>query len=90
MKNATSITVFKAALLLVATLGASAAFAAGTLHYGLEAQYPPFESKSASGELQGLDIDIGNAICSELKMKCEWTESSFDGIIPRCKPASST
>jgi lysine/arginine/ornithine transport system substrate-binding protein len=82
MKNVTSITLFKAALMLFATLGASAAFAAGTLHYGLEAQYPPFESKSASGELQGLDIDIGNAVCAELKMKCEWTESSFDGIIP--------
>src|SRR5260370_24108589 len=69
-------------VVLVATLGASAAFAAGTLHYGLEAQYPPFESKSASGELQGLDIHIGNAICSDLMMKGEWTESSFDRIIP--------
>jgi lysine/arginine/ornithine transport system substrate-binding protein len=82
MKNSSSIKLLQAAVLLVATLGTSAAFAADTLRYGLEAQYPPFESKSPSGELQGLDIDIGNAICAEVKMKCSWTESSFDGIIP--------
>ncbi|GAB5097421.1 transporter substrate-binding domain-containing protein [Caballeronia sp. HLA56] len=82
MRNVTSIASFKAAVLLAATLGAGAASAAGTVHYGLEAQYAPFEFKSASGELQGLDVDIGNAVYAELKMKCEWTESSFDGIIP--------
>lgn len=82
MNNVTSTAFFKTALLVAAMLGASAVSAAGTVHYGLEAQYPPFESKSATGELQGLDIDIGNAVCAELKAKCEWTESSFDGIIP--------
>ncbi|MGA9616280.1 MAG: ABC transporter substrate-binding protein, partial [Serratia proteamaculans] len=35
--------------------------AENTLRFGLEALYPPFESKSASGKLEGFDIDLGNA-----------------------------
>lgn len=53
-----------------------------TIKFGLEAQYPPFESKSATGELQGFDIDVGNAICAAAKAKCEWSETSFDALIP--------
>ena len=30
-------------------------FAATELRYGLEAEYPPFESRNASGELEGFD-----------------------------------
>jgi len=29
-------------------------FAATELRYGVEAEYPPFESRNASGELEGL------------------------------------
>src|SRR6202051_2992733 len=76
--------VLSAALLLAASVCTSAAYAAesDTLRYGVEAQYPPFESKAASGELQGLDIDVGNAVCAAAKMKCTWVETSFDGLIP--------
>ncbi|MGA7780703.1 MAG: ABC transporter substrate-binding protein [Paraburkholderia sp.] len=60
------------------------AFAAdtGTLRFGLEAQYPPFESKGPNGELQGLDVDIGNAVCATAHLSCKWVETSFDGLIP--------
>ncbi len=44
--------------------------------------YAPFESKAADGSLVGFDIDLGNAICAELKVKCKWVESDFDGMIP--------
>jgi lysine/arginine/ornithine transport system substrate-binding protein len=73
-----------AALLLAASVCTTATRAAesDTLRYGVEAQYPPFESKAASGELQGLDIDVGNAVCATAKMKCVWVETSFDGLIP--------
>ena len=57
-------------------------FAADTLRFGLEAQYPPFESKAPTGELQGLDIDVGNAVCVAAQMTCKWVETSFDGLIP--------
>jgi len=82
MKNTAR--VLSAALLLASSLCSAAAYAAesDTLRYGVEAQYPPFESKAASGELQGLDIDVGNAVCATAKMKCAWVETSFDGLIP--------
>ncbi len=71
-----------AMLVLACSFGSSAAFAADTLRFGLEAQYPPFESKSSTGELQGLDIDVGNAVCVAAQMTCKWVETSFDGLIP--------
>jgi lysine/arginine/ornithine transport system substrate-binding protein len=55
---------------------------AGTLRFGLEAQYPPFESKGTNGELQGLDVDVGKAVCATAHLTCKWVETSFDGLIP--------
>ncbi|WP_017349459.1 transporter substrate-binding domain-containing protein [Pantoea sp. A4] len=58
------------------------ALAEGTLRYGLESQYAPFESRNAHGDLEGFDIDVGNAICKAAQLKCSWVESSFDALIP--------
>lgn len=70
-------------LLLGTTLLTSvSSMAATSLRYGLEAEYPPFESKSASGELQGFDIELGKAICAEGHFKCSWVEGAFDALIP--------
>src|SRR5476651_75605 len=55
------------------------------LRFGVDPSYAPFESKAADGSLQGFDIDLGNAICAELKVKCKWVESDFDGMIPGLK-----
>ncbi|PQV43280.1 ABC transporter substrate-binding protein [Paraburkholderia sp. BL21I4N1] len=66
----------------VLCLLASSACATDTLRFGIEADYPPFEYKLPSGELAGFDIDIGNAICAKLQVKCKWVENSFDGLIP--------
>ncbi|NLA88767.1 MAG: transporter substrate-binding domain-containing protein [Alcaligenaceae bacterium] len=52
------------------------------LRIGAEAAYAPFEYKLPSGELAGFDIDIGNAICEKLDMKCVWVEQAFDSLIP--------
>ncbi len=52
------------------------------IRFGTDATFPPFESKAADGRLQGFDIDIGNAICENLKAKCVWVENGFDGLIP--------
>ncbi|WP_410452547.1 transporter substrate-binding domain-containing protein [Paraburkholderia sp. UCT31] len=40
------------------------------------------ESTTSSGELVGFDIDLGNAICAKLKVKCVRVENPFDGMIP--------
>ncbi|WGY71344.1 transporter substrate-binding domain-containing protein [Burkholderia cepacia] len=76
----------KLAFALACAIGSGAALAdAQTLRFGLEAQYPPFESKAPNGDLQGFDIDIGNAVCQTAKLSCKWVETSFDGLIPALK-----
>lgn len=77
----------KLSVLLCASLIAlsSAVSAAETLRIGIETAYPPFASKSASGEIQGFDYDIGNALCAQMQMKCQWVVQEFDGLIPSLK-----
>ncbi|WP_454754170.1 ABC transporter substrate-binding protein [Cupriavidus necator] len=70
---------------LLAAMGFAATAGAQTtqvLRMGLNPTYPPFESKSPSGDLQGFDIDVGNAICKKLNARCVWVENDFDGLIP--------
>ncbi|WP_024668344.1 transporter substrate-binding domain-containing protein [Pseudomonas syringae] len=55
------------------------------MRFGVDPSYAPFESKAADGSLVGFDIDLGNAICKELKVTCKWVESDFDGMIPGLK-----
>ncbi|MCQ2998938.1 ABC transporter substrate-binding protein [Pseudomonas syringae] len=56
-----------------------------TIRFGVDPTFAPFESKSPQGTLEGFDIDLGNAICAQLKAKCVWVETSFDSIIPALK-----
>jgi lysine/arginine/ornithine transport system substrate-binding protein len=52
------------------------------IRFGVEASYAPFEYKTPDGKLTGFDIDIGNAVCAKLNVKCVWVENDFDGLIP--------
>jgi lysine/arginine/ornithine transport system substrate-binding protein len=66
----------------------------GEIRFGVEADVPPFEYRNAQGELVGLDIELGNALCAELHARCVWVEQpyatniaalqagSFDAIMP--------
>ena len=73
------------ALTLCMAAGAALAKEYKELRFGVDPSYAPFESKAADGSLVGFDIDLGNAICAELKVKCKWVESDFDGTIPGLK-----
>ena len=73
------------ALALCVTAGSALAKEYKELRFGVDPTYAPFESKAADGNLVGFDIDLGNAICAELKVKCKWVESDFDGMIPGLK-----
>lgn len=44
--------------------------------------YPPFTQVEANGELKGFEIDLGNALCAEMKVTCRWVLQAWDGIIP--------
>ena len=49
---------------------------------GVDATYKPFTYKTAEGKLTGFDVDIANALCVQMKAKCGFVESSWEGIIP--------
>jgi arginine/ornithine transport system substrate-binding protein len=52
------------------------------LRIGTDATYEPFEYKSPEGKLVGFEIDLGHAICAEMKRSCEFVESPWDAIVP--------
>jgi polar amino acid transport system substrate-binding protein len=76
-------TLFAATLLGLSIV--AAAQAEPQIKFGVDPSYPPFEVKEPDGSLSGFDIDLGNAICAELKVRCVWVEQPFDGMIPALK-----
>ncbi len=75
---------FKQVATLLAALILTGAVQAAdkTITLGSEGYYPPFNFFNSAGQLQGLDIDLGNALCEQLKAKCNWVATDWDGIIP--------
>lgn len=76
-----------ASVMALSVIGAAVPLAAGAktfteIKFGVDATYPPFESLSPSGAFEGFDIDLGKAICADLKVKCVFVSQGFDGIIP--------
>ena len=73
------------ALALMAAAGALQAKEYKEIRFATDPSYAPFESKAPDGSLVGFDIDLGNAICEHLKVKCVWMANDFDGMIPGLK-----
>ncbi|PCR94278.1 amino acid ABC transporter [Pseudomonas sp. FW215-R2] len=72
----------KVFLAAAVSLAFSAGAMAETLKMGIEAAYPPFNNKDASGNVVGFDKDIGDALCAKMKVECSVVTSDWDGIIP--------
>ena len=82
MKKILGATVLAVSALVTAAPLAAQAKPLKQITFGVDATYPPFESLSPSGQFVGFDIDLGRAICAELKVKCVFVSQGFDGIIP--------
>lgn len=70
-----------AGILAVTSMSAQAADWS-KVRLGVDATYPPFESKDSGGNLVGFEIELGDAVCLEMGVTCEWIVQDWDGIIP--------
>ena len=77
---------FTRRLMLAVAAAAICGFAAqakADLKFGVAAEpYAPFTSKDASGKWVGWEVDLMDAVCAQMKEKCELVEVAWDGIIP--------
>ena len=68
--------------LTASSMAGAADWSGKVLRLGVDPTYPPLEYKTADGQLTGFGVDIAEALCAELRAKCIWVESSWDGMIP--------
>ena len=55
----------------------------GVITFGSDGTYPPNEFVGTDGKtMQGMDIDLGNAIAAKLGLKAAYVNAPFDSIIP--------
>ncbi|OOR90818.1 ABC transporter substrate-binding protein [Moraxella caviae] len=47
-----------------------------------ESSFKPFSYLDNQGNLVGFEIDLANALCEEMKAKCEISSQDWDGLIP--------
>ena len=75
----------KTLILALAAGFAAQTFAAGdVLILAAEGTYPPF-SEIKDGKMTGFDIDIGLALCAEMKRECRFEQIDWEGLIPALK-----
>ncbi len=51
------------------------------LRVGTEGAYYPFNYMDEKGQVQGFDVELSKAICTELKMECQFVTQEWNGII---------
>ena len=71
---------FLSSIAVLAILFSSAQ--AGSVKIGTEGAYPPWNSKDASGNLIGFEVDLAKELCAIMKHECTIVEQDWDGMIP--------
>ena len=83
MRISKYLTIAASAAALALTMGATQAVSQEkTIKIGTEGAYPPFNNLTSDGKLEGFDIDIANALCEQMEVKCEFVVNDWDGMIP--------
>ena len=72
----------KFSLGLLITLFLSISANADKIRIGTEGAYPPWNSKDASGNLIGFEVDLAKELCAIMKHECTIVEQDWDGMIP--------
>lgn len=62
------------ALLLAADSVAAGESPRREIRFAVAAQFSPFQSRNPQGQLVGLNIDLGNALCVQLNVRCTWVD----------------
>jgi polar amino acid transport system substrate-binding protein len=82
---ATLVLALLAALPLVGTAGASHEVTSpvkGSFKYCSDPTFPPMESTTTAGKPTGFDIDMANAIGKLWKVKANFVQTAFPGLLP--------
>ena len=75
--------IFKKTILTVlASLFIIGNVSAEKIKIGTEGAYPPWNSKDASGNLIGFEVELAQELCVIMKYECTIVEQDWDGMIP--------
>ncbi len=61
-----------------ASIGADSA----SIRIGTEGLYPPWNTTSDDGGLEGFEIDLAKDLCGRMKVTCEIVRQRWDGMLP--------
>ncbi|WP_312798082.1 ABC transporter substrate-binding protein [Tianweitania sp.] len=71
-----------AAALALLSLTPHASAQDATIRIATEGAYPPFNYMQPDGSIAGLDVEMANALCAEMKATCTIVAQDWDGMIP--------
>lgn len=69
-------------ILVAASFATSTVALAADVRIGTEGAYPPWNFMGDDGKVAGFEIELGNKLCEQAGVSCEWVINEWDSIIP--------